>query len=378
MIGMNACIPFLPLYIRKLGVTDAADAKVWSGFIFSAPFVLSFFFTPFWGYLGDKYGRKLMVIRAIAGLMLAMFLMGLAQNIWQLLTLRIIQGAISGFISANLALVASTTPKEHSGYAIALLQTSTTAGITVGPVVGGIFADTVGIRESFFLVTFLCFLSVVIVILMVKEKKKFSSQEKKKFWDNFAIVWQAKKLVHLFFFITLCQAGISFTNPILAYYLEFLNTPQAYLATITGIMVGAVGLLMTFFTPFWGKRNDRLGYESNLRLALPVVILATMAQSIVPHYGYLFPLRFAIGIFSGAIIPTLYAALNKHCLPEMQGSIMGFASSSAILGNLIGPLLSSLVSYSLGIKAAFIAGGSMMAMVYIQLLLFQEKQDSSI
>lgn len=217
MIGMNGCVPFLPLYIRELGVTDIAQAKRWAGLVFAAPFVLSFIMTPFWGYIGDKYGKKLMVVRAIMGLMLAMFLMGLAQNVWQLFILRVIQGGISGFIAANLSLVTAFTPKEHSGYAIAILQTSTTSGIMVGPVVGGVFADTVGIRESFFLVTTLCFLSAIIVVFMVKEKKNGSPLPKeKKFVDHLNRVWQNKKLIQFFSFIALCQAGISFSTPILA------------------------------------------------------------------------------------------------------------------------------------------------------------------
>ena len=376
MIGMNGCVPFLPLYIRELGIIDLSEAKRWSGLIFAAPFVLSFFFTPFWGYLGDKYSKKFMVVRAIVGLTIVMFLMGLARNVWQLFLLRILQGAISGFIAANLALVTSTTPKKYSGYAIALLQTSTTAGVTIGPVVGGVIADTIGIRESFFLVTAFCFISAVIVITMVKEGKKDFSLKQKNFRQNIGAVWENKRLLHFFAFIMLCQGGIGFTTPILAYYMEALHTPAQYLSTITGILIGTVGLLMTIFTPFWGKRNDRFGYEKNLRLALPVVTVVTIAQSFVPHYIYLFPLRLTIGIFSGAIVPTLYSALHKNSPVEMQGSIMGFASSAALLGNLIGPFLCSLIASSISIEVAFWVGGSMIGMVYFDILRW--KSDSSL
>lgn len=81
MIGMSACIPFLPLYVRELGVA-AEDAAMWSGIIAAAPFVLSSLLTPVWGALGDRYGQKTMVMRAILGLGIAMTLMGFAPNIW--------------------------------------------------------------------------------------------------------------------------------------------------------------------------------------------------------------------------------------------------------------------------------------------------------
>lgn len=368
MIGMNACIPFLPLYIRQLGVTNIVLERRWSGIIFAAPFILAFLVTPIWGALGDKYGKKLMVVRAILGLTVAMLLMALAQNIWHLFFLRVLQGGISGFIAANLALVSSCTPKEHGGYAIGILQTATSAGVTLGPMLGGMFADAFGVRQSFFFVAFLCLMSAIIVIIFAKEKKIACKSRKKL---NFGIIWQNPKIFQILWFIAVCQTAVTFTTPILAYYLESLHTPKQYLATITGVMVGSVGFLMLISTPYWGRRNDRLGYERNLRLALPVVALATFLQSMIPHYGFLFPLRCIVGIFSGAVIPTLYAALHKNTSAEIQGSIMGFASSAAVLGNLVGPILCSLIASYWSIPSAFVVGGGLIAFVYFHLILYE-------
>jgi len=105
MLGMNLVVPFLPFFIRSLGVTDPNELARWSGLVFAGPFVLSFIATPLWGTLGDRYGRRTMVIRAIFGLALSQLLMGFSQNVVQLLMFRVLQGAISGFIAATLALV---------------------------------------------------------------------------------------------------------------------------------------------------------------------------------------------------------------------------------------------------------------------------------
>src|SRR5512140_3199577 len=65
--GLSLILPFIPLYVRELGVTDPADVTRWSGFVLSAPFLVSFIATPLWGALGDRYGQKLMVVRALVG-----------------------------------------------------------------------------------------------------------------------------------------------------------------------------------------------------------------------------------------------------------------------------------------------------------------------
>lgn len=105
MMGMSMVVPFLPLYIRELGLKDPQQIAKWSGFVFSGPFLFSFVLVPVWGFLGDKYGRKLMVVRALIGLAIAQVLIGLSQNVYHLLIGRIIQGMVSGFVPASMALV---------------------------------------------------------------------------------------------------------------------------------------------------------------------------------------------------------------------------------------------------------------------------------
>lgn len=99
MIGLSLIIPFLPLYLREIGVTGREAVKIWSGLIFSAPFMVSAFLQPLWGMLGDRRGRKPMVVRAMLGLALANFLMGFAQTPLQVLILRFLQGSLSGFVA---------------------------------------------------------------------------------------------------------------------------------------------------------------------------------------------------------------------------------------------------------------------------------------
>jgi len=145
MVGMSMFLPFLPLYVRQLGVTEAREVAMVSGLLFAAPFFAASVATPVWGFLGDRHGRKLMVVRASFGLAATTLLMGFATTIPQLFFLRIAQGAVSGFIAAALALMASSAPRERMGYALGTLQTAIPTGTIVGPLIGGSLADRSGL-----------------------------------------------------------------------------------------------------------------------------------------------------------------------------------------------------------------------------------------
>ena len=164
-IGMSAVVPFLPFYIRDLGVTDLHQAQLWSGLVFAGPFMIAFFAVPVWGALSDKYGRKIMIIRANLGLAIAVLLMGFSRNVLDLFILRVIQGAISGFIAATLGFAASNTPNNRTGFALAFLSGSQNAGNILGPFIGGLIADFSGIRSVFVFVSSMCFAGGLLVII---------------------------------------------------------------------------------------------------------------------------------------------------------------------------------------------------------------------
>jgi DHA1 family multidrug resistance protein-like MFS transporter len=135
-MGMSLILPFLPLYIEQLGVHQIGEVERWTGWIFSGQFIVSVFFQPLWGAMADKYGRKVMLLRAGFGMGIVTALMGLVTQPWQLLVLRIINGVFSGFMSMSVSLQASVTPNEHSVKALGTLQTGLVAGNLLGPLAG--------------------------------------------------------------------------------------------------------------------------------------------------------------------------------------------------------------------------------------------------
>ena len=122
-IGMSQIAPVLPLYIKHLGVENTALIEQFSGLAFGITYIISAVFSPIWGHAADKFGRKPMLLRASLGMAIVIFTMGFAQNVYELIGLRLLQGVITGYGTACTTLIATQTDKEHAGWALGTLST---------------------------------------------------------------------------------------------------------------------------------------------------------------------------------------------------------------------------------------------------------------
>ncbi|MEX1139482.1 MAG: MFS transporter [Bacteroidota bacterium] len=367
MMGMSLVVPFLPFYIRDLGVTQPDEVARWSGLVFSGPFFLSFFIIPVWGYLGDRYGRKLMVVRAIFGLAVSQALIGLAQSVEMLFFFRMLQGAISGFIAAALALVSANTPSERSGYAIGLLQTASASGNIIGPLVGGSLADAFGYRPLFFIVAAICTTAGILVIKLVHEDPKSWTQETVglSMMSNYSSAFRSHPIRLALVIIFFSQVAVLMIQPIFALYIEELAPGQALLATLAGAVFSIAGVFMVISAPWWGKRNDIKSYKNNLILAITGASLAYALQGFAASPYELLPLRALQGFCMGGILPTLYSYISKHAELARRGAIMGIASSFNVLANMVGPMAGGQLAATFGIRQNFFLTGGILFLTMI-------------
>jgi DHA1 family multidrug resistance protein-like MFS transporter len=360
MVGMSMVIPFLPFYIRELGVTNPDELEHWSGIVFSGPFILSFLLTPVWGALGDRFGKKSMVLRAIFGLAISQLLIGFSANVEQLFIFRMIQGAISGFIAASLGLVSAGTPREKSGYAIGILQTSISFGTVIGPFIGGIVSDMTSYRTVFFITSALCMISGILVMLIVKEPPKTGTNRAFTVVENFRYVAASKGILTAMISITFLQISITVAQPVFALFVESITRDTEYISTLTGAIFGTLGIFSVISAPWWGRRNDSKSFKKNIIIAVTGAGVFYILHTFIKNPYLLFPVRAGLGLFVGGIVPVIYAYINKNISDDRKSGVMGFASSFTLLGNLIGPLLCTLLLYGIALKYIFLIAGIMM------------------
>jgi DHA1 family multidrug resistance protein-like MFS transporter len=374
MVGMNLVVPFLPFYIRQLGVADDAEVVRWSGLVFAGPFVSSFFATPFWGNMGDKYGRKPMVVRALIGLAVAQVFIGFSQNVMQLFLFRIVQGAISGFIASALALVSTGTPKNRVGYAMGVLQSASAGGVVLGPFVGGVLADLVGYRMIFFVSAALCLVGAIAVIYHVREVRDAGEGTARfSILDNYKLMYSHKQLRLVALCLVVGQVSVLMVEPIFALFVESFKADTAYIATLAGSIFSVTGLFSTISAPWWGKRNDRKGYKKGLLIGMALTGFAYIGHNLVQSLWQLAILRAVLGVGRGGVLPALYSLANLHAPPERKGGIIAIASSMTILGNMLGPVLGGFVAAHTGIREMFLVN-SALALV-VALVIWKEMEE---
>jgi len=169
--GFTLVMPFLPLYIRELGVQDVAGIAFWTGLTLGATPAVTAISAPLWGRVGDRYGSKVLVIRSLIAFVLTKAAMGLVTAPWQLFALRALLGVFAGYGALTVSMAAESVPREKMAEAIGTVQVAQRLGPAVGPIVGGLLAPLVGLRATFFFAAAFYLVAVLLIAAVYREPR---------------------------------------------------------------------------------------------------------------------------------------------------------------------------------------------------------------
>ncbi|MBO0639499.1 multidrug efflux MFS transporter [Pantoea agglomerans] len=356
-LAISQIIPFLPLYLEQLGVTGGESLSLWSGLTFSITFVVSAVVAPLWGSLADRKGRKLMLLRAAFGMGVVILLQAFVTEAWQLLLLRALMGLTSGYIPNAMALVAAQVPRERSGWALSCVSTGQIGGVILGPMLGGLLADWVGLRTVFIVTAALLMVSFLVTLFLIKEtgytpvskKEKLSGREVFRSLDN------PKLMLCLFFTTMVIQMCNGSVNPILTLFVRELAPTAENIAFLSGVIAALPGVSALLAAPRLGRLGDRIGTQRILLATMVISLLLFIAMSFVTSTTQLGVLRFLLGFADGAMMPAVQTLLVRHSRDNITGRIFGYNQSFMYLGNVAGPLLGAAVSAVAGFRWVFFA-----------------------
>jgi len=370
ILGFNAVLPFLPYYIQELGVTDLEQVAIWAGLLSSGPAFMMAIFSPIWGAVADRYGRKLMLERAIFAAALILGLMSLARNVHQLLVIRIFQGCLTGTVSAATTLVATTTPRNKMGYGLGVIQMSVFAGASFGPLVGGLIADHVGYRPVFWLTSFILLLSGLGILLLVSENFKRgeaqSSETKRGFFQTgVKDLLRSPQLVIVILIALVVRLADQSVKPILPLFIQSLIPEGGKPASIAGSIAAVSAIMSGLAAIFAGRRGDSLGYRKILLLCTTWACIFLIPQALVQEIWQLFLLRALVGACVGGTLPMVNAVIAATVTNERQGAAYGLNASAASVGRALGPMLGAAIATSLGFRAVFIAAALLFGLMSV-------------
>jgi MFS family permease len=349
-ISFSFISPFLPLFLEQMGVVE--DLEAWSGALFSAAFASSCILAPVWGSLADKYGRKIMIIRAGVGMGLVNLLMAAAQTPTQLLFLRLLNGVVSGFIPSSVALVATNTPEQQIGVSLGLLRTGSAAGSVLGPLAGGVLAHYVGIRQTFVVAAVTLWLATAVVIFGIKElAQPLGSSAKLSVVQDLRLGWHNREFRTLMVFVALTNASVAVLQPVLTPFIMSITTKDASL--YTGIVFSLTGVATVLAAPFWGRRGARGGFKGTLVFSMLCAGLINLPQVLTRQVAVFGGLRFMYGLAFAGTQVSIEAMTANVVSSEFRGRAFGIAQSFSQLGFMLGPLMGGLLGSALGINWVF-------------------------
>jgi MFS family permease len=361
IVAMTLLLPFLPLYIGELGVTDNAAIAQWSGVAYGATFFAAALVAPMWGRLADRYGRKLMLVRASLGMAIAMSLMGMAHNVWELVGLRLLAGFAGGYSSGSTILVATQTPKHRSGWALGMLMSGIMAGSLVGPLIGGTLPPLIGIRGTFWLAGGVIFLAFLATTFLIKEEKQSAQTKKASAEIRWSQIPDKRPVIAMMVMGLLLMFANMSIEPIITIYVGQL-VDSARVTFVSGLIMSAAALGAILSASRLGKLADRIGPWRVVVSSLAVSALLLIPQAFVTAGWQLIGLRFLMGLALGGLMPCV-TSIIRHSVPDaIVGRVLGYATSSQYVGQVAGPVLGGFVGGQIGMRAVFLGTALLMAL----------------
>jgi DHA1 family multidrug resistance protein-like MFS transporter len=370
-------MPFLPYYIQELGIVDPDKVKLYSGILNAAPAVTMAIMAPIWGVVADKYGKKLMLLRAMFFSVFIIGGMGFATNVGHLLVLRLLQGVFSGTVTAASVLVASNTPKERLGFALGFLSSSTFIGQSLGPIIGGFSADLVGYRVSFYVGGILMFLDFLSVLFIVKESKvSVEKKEKKKEEKNSILSVFTSMTVSMLVVLLLMRIGRTIFSPYMPIYVqETMGTVEGN-AKVTGMINGVVGLM----TALSGLTLSRLGDKYDKMKVLIVLLVVGVILSLPIAFAnnlFVFAIFYGILFFAiGGIEPIIMSVTTEQTPKERRGMLFGVQGTVGSIGFAVAPLLGGWISIGRSTKTVIWLIPIFLVLAIISVLAVIKRRDS--
>ena len=364
MVGFGSCMPFIPLLLKEnLHIDDANLRGVYVSIYYLAAMVSLCIATAVWGMLADRFGRKLMLLRASYAAALFYPLLALAPNFWVLATIRFVCSFFSGTVNPAQTLLISTTPPEKHGFVLGVLSTATSSGNMLGYLLGGVIVHYYGYTAAFFTCGGIYLASALLVQFFAKDdfSVKLAKKQRQKSPYKFREVATPAVLWLLSLFLCFGVAN-RLVQPYMALLVEKVHGFEGA-AFYTGIVSAAASLGGFFSGLCIGWLCDRMVPR---KLLLPILISGaafTGAMVLANNVEMLIVTRFLSSFAVSAIQPVLQLMLTKITRPELRGTYFGWSGSINTAGGIICSFLGGGVIWLSGVRGIYITSALLLALM---------------
>jgi len=361
LMGFGIVLPMLPYYAESYGASPFVV-----GLLSMSYSLMQFVFTPIWGRLSDRYGRRPLILLSLAGSCTGFLIFGLARSLEMLFAGRILAGIAGAIIPTTSAYIADVTPPENRAKGMGMIGAAFGLGFIFGPAIGGLLVPF-GYDKPALLASAMAGLNLLFAYFRLPESLSEGnrrSASRRRF--DLATLSAALRhprvgvLLILYFVATFAFANMESTFALLNEHQYRLSARQ------TGYLFTYIGLLAALMQGVVAGRVARLWGEARcIAAGMFIMIFALGLMPLAPNIPVYCGIIALLAVGSGLNAPSLSGLLSRSAEGDEQGGIMGIAQSLASLGRIFGPAWGGFAFGDIGPRWPFLTGALVMAVAFL-------------
>lgn len=363
--GFTLVMPFLPLYIAELGVTDVGEIAMWTGLTLGATPTVTAISAPLWGRVGDKYGSKLLVIRSLTAFILTKAGMAFVTAPWQLFALRALLGVFAGYGALTISMAAQSVPRDRMAKAIGTVQTGHRLGPAVGPVIGGLLAPLVGLRNAFLVAAAFYVAAMVLVILMYKDPARPpATAAPRKGWAVFSHLLSLPGFVLALFVIFGLQTVDRSFGPVLPLYVAQVGVEAQRVPIVSGILFSLGAVAAAFGSQLASRLLQRRTARQVIVTGTATAAMALTIIVVAPSLWLVGAAMAVVGLAIGVATTTIYSVAGSLLPADAHATGFGVMTTASLIGLAVSPVVAGFIGGS-GLRWVFVADVFLLAVLAV-------------
>ena len=361
-VGFGMVVPILPVFARDLGASG-----LWLGLAFSGFAVTQTPLTPVMGRLGDRWGRRPFIV---AGLGIYVFVgigLALADTFQAVAALRMVMGVGGAcMFTSALATIGELAPRGREGRYMGLFMVSFTSGFGIGPLIGGILKDSVGVDAAFLTLAGAAVFALLLVVALMPSQSATRRTD-----EEIAAIAPVREMFRDFRVLALFAFNFTFglgIGAVMTFIAIFMNDVLLASATMVGLVVGSRAVLSSVFQPIFGRLADRVPRQHMVAVSGVLLAAATAAIPLSPTVMALLVVFLLLGLAESAAMPASMAITTDLGRVYGYGTLMGVTNAILVFGLLAGSLGSSVVETQWGVDNVFRAAALIMGLLVVVFL----------
>jgi DHA1 family multidrug resistance protein-like MFS transporter len=349
IIGLGIIWPLIPVYALDLGATGFQVGMIIASFNIARVFA-----NPISGRLSDRWGRKPFIVSGLFLYAVVSICYILATDINDLILVRFLHGLTSVLVvPVAMALAADIAPDNKLARYMGTLNMAVMLGLGVGPMLGGIIRDTLGMNAAFYAMGILALFTVIGVMLLIPNDRIGSESKIKKAAAPIKDLLKHRVALGLFFLRLFVASGQGSVYT----FLPLLGIDMGITSSEVGIILGVNIFLIAVLQRACAGIADRSDPRVLIILGTIISGITVLAMPYAKGFGTILALNIVMGASNGIATPAGFVLTGKVGRKLGMGSIMGLTDAGWSLGMIVSPIFSGIVMDSLGLPSIFFIGG---------------------